>query len=448
MAACGAKAAAYLPGRGRLGCPAVRRVPSARGISLVEALAALLAVSFGMVAMVQLAGHLRQGADLARQRGDASQLAGRSLDAARVQARMSGASAAMSTRLTALPAAAEHTQAVQAGHSSYLVRQHAGPQTRKGNPDDAEDQPGTSAAPAMLQSLHVDTHWTDRTGELQALGFDTQVTAIDPGLAAFLRQAPQGSANRRPGARHAKIPVQAQDLDGQTSAFRPPGALHGLLWLFDRLSGDITAVCSHAKSHGELTTADVAKCRGNAFGYLLSGHVRFSSQSPPNPAAPSGMALPLTLRLTLTSSGHPIKPSYQCFDDAPVRPRPAQTTVTYFCIVHPNRSQPPFWSGRLDLAGLALRPGGVRVCRYSADHDGDGRISNGEHPASYHRVSAALVGQNFLVIPYQSDCPAGRSAHPANRPAAGTQTWPHQPPGHLPRLRLDPPTALLAGPPG
>lgn len=427
---------------------AARGARAERGISLIEALIALLAVSFGMVAMVQLAGNLRQGADLARQRGEASQLAGRSLEAARVQARMRGASAAMSISPSAPPAAAEHTHAIQAGNSRYLVRQRAGPQVRNGSPGNAEDQQGTSIAPTMLQSLHVDTHWTDRTGELQALGFDSQFTAIDPGLAAFLRQAPQGSANRRPGTRHAKIPAQAQDLDDQTSVFRPPGALHGLLWLFDRLSGDIMAVCSHAKSHSPLTTADVSKCRGNAFGYLLSGHVRFSSQSPPNPTAPSGQALPLTLRLTLTSSGHPIKPSYQCFDDAPVRPMPAQTMVTYFCIVHPNRSQPPFWSGRLDLAGLALRPGGVRVCRYSGDHDGDGRISNGEHPASYSRVSAALVGQNFLVIPYQSDCPAGRSANPANRPTAGTQTWPHQPPRHLPRLRLDPPIALQAGPSG
>lgn len=419
-----------------------------RGISLIEALIALLAVSFGMVAVVQLASSLRQGADLARQRGEASQLDASSLEAARVQARMSGASAAMSISPSTLRAAAEDSQAIQAGNSRYLVRQRAGPQVRNGNAGDAEDPQGELAAPTALQSLHVDAHWTDRTGELQALGFDSQFAAVDPSLAAFLRQAPQGSAGRRPGTRHAKIPAQAQDLDDQTSAFRPPGALHGLLWLFDRLSGDITAVCSHAKSHGELTTANVAKCRGNAFGYLLSGHVRFSTQSPPNPAAPSGMALPLTLRLTLTSSGHPIKPSYQCFDDAPIRPTPAQTTVTYFCIVHPNRSQPPFWSGRLDLAGLALRPGGVRVCRYSSDHDGDGRISNGEHPASYSRVSAALIGQNFLVIPYQHECPAGRSANPANRATAGTQTWPHQPPRHLPRLRLDPPIALQAGPPG
>jgi len=50
--------------------------------------------------------------------------------------------------------------------------------------------------------------------------------------------------------------------------------------------------------------------------------------------------------------------------------------------------------------------GRFRVCRYSADHDGNGRIDNPEHPASYSVVTTALGNQNFLVIRAAARCPA------------------------------------------
>src|SRR6478736_274233 len=54
--------------------------PRPRGIGLIEALLALLAMAFGMVALVQLQSHMRRSADQARQRGEAMRLAQQHLE--------------------------------------------------------------------------------------------------------------------------------------------------------------------------------------------------------------------------------------------------------------------------------------------------------------------------------------------------------------------------------
>jgi hypothetical protein len=52
------------------------------------------------------------------------------------------------------------------------------------------------------------------------------------------------------------------------------------------------------------------------------------------------------------------------------------------------------------------------VCRYSADHDGNGRIDhNDEHPDRYTRVLGYLGQQNYLVVRGQATCPSAVPPH-------------------------------------
>jgi hypothetical protein len=80
-------------------------------------------------------------------------------------------------------------------------------------------------------------------------------------------------------------------------------------------------------------------------------------------------------------------------------------------------STAPRWSGRLDLVavGWTLAAGGAtgyRVCRYSADHDRNGRIDNPEHPAAYAAVDGPLGDQNFLIVRAAASCPVDASVSP------------------------------------
>jgi hypothetical protein len=140
------------------------------------------------------------------------------------------------------------------------------------------------------------------------------------------------------------------------------------------------------------------------------------------------------LRLTLSTTGHP-SPAWECVQDGPTDVPPGttlKTSIAYHCVVQPV---PPAsggaarWSGRLDLVpqGWLLvgatggNSGRFRICRYSADQDGNGRIDNPEHPASYSVVTNRLGNQNFLVIRAAARCPVDAN------PPVDDSTVAHQP---------------------
>lgn len=379
-----------------------------RGVTLIEALVALVVMAFGMVALAGLQGHVRRSADLAKQRSEATRFAQENMEAARAFSVLTPPE---------IPASGVRAYSdIVSGNASHDA----------GNVSYALTRTVVDSADFGTKLVRVMVSWQDRTGDDQQVWFESMIAPLDPSLAAFLSLAPDGNPNRRPAGRSAKIPTTAKDLGGGISAFKPPGG-GSMVWIFDNRSGNITGLCSSSLALNDITAADVSTCRGNAFGYLLSGYVRFSEQDPPNPAQPVGQARPLGLALTLTSTGHSLEPSYQCFDDAPAEPTLTQTSVAYYCVVYPNQDKTPIWSGRLELSELKLAADGQRVCRYSGDYDGDGKIGNGEHPASYSKVSESLVRQNFLVIPFANSCPAGQKADPAQGRYTNTQTQAHQP---------------------
>ena len=55
-----------------------------------------------------------------------------------------------------------------------------------------------------------------------------------------------------------------------------------------------------------------------------------------------------------------------------------------------------------------------QVCHYSANHNGNGRIDNREHPQRYSAVVEPLGDQNFLVIRAGASCPTDVAANLAD----------------------------------
>jgi len=258
---------------------------------------------------------------------------------------------------------------------------------------------------------------------------DSFIARADPALGASLAIAATSSATRRPGEREASIPVAAKDMGNRTSAFVPsPNAT--VAWVFNNLTGVITRVCTVAigTANSSLTAANMSNCEDTT-AYLLSGVVKFSDAASPDPAAPGGYALPLDVGIVnSTANGAITAPVHQCFDDAPTSIVNTQPFVTYNCLVVPNLGTPRIWSGRLQLTGIALTGAGAKkVCRYSADYDGNGSISNGEHPENYGAVSYSLARQNFLVINSTANCPSGAAIDPANGVFVNNSTVQQQP---------------------
>lgn len=407
-------------------CPPASVSPSQRtshGSSLVEVLVALLVLTVGLAALVRAQSWLWLASDLARQHAEATRLAQDDLEQLRAYDRIDAATGTGTQAWSEIDALAPLDLAGTNRNAVYRLERQV------------SDQPAL-----RLKGVRSSVRWTDRQGQDQALGLSTLIAAIDPVLVGALIVAPdtgQTAPQFAPGGREARIPRAARDLGDGRSAFKPRADL-SLTWVFDNRSAQVTQRCDTATGldNRQLSAASLGNCRSLS-GQFISGQVRFATDTL-NPGAagaenPTSAALDLDMHLDLSSRGHP-DPAWQCVDDAPSSPA-ARTVVRYHCVVsiNPGASRPS-WSGRLDIVpvGWSIASGGNtnrRVCRYSSDHNQNGRIDNAEHPAVHVDVVEPLGEQNFLIIAADAGCPTDSAVQIGlgSSNFADDTTVPHQP---------------------
>ena len=420
---------------------------SQRGVTLIEALVALLVMSFGMLALVGLMTNLRYGVDLAQQRSEAMRIARAQLADLRAYSELNrGANTPATAKVYS--GITNQTQSTSItptdSNTTYSVQRIV--------------MPLASGGRGVVVRLQVT--WVDRAGTPQLVNLDTVIAAIDPVFSAVVGFTPQAGPIALPSGRNPVIPNGAKQLDKNISAFRP-SALGSAVWIFNNLTGVITGKCSIPAGTpvSTLTAANVAGCNNNTVGLLLSGTVSFSNANPANPTSPEATAIPLGLDIVsgsyvlpkLDANGNPMKgssgniltntysaspPAFDCFNDSPGTASSNQLFVNYYCIVYATGT-PASWAGKLVLTGLSVgdESGSYRVCRYSADYDGSGDsytpdkklLDNTEHPAVYGKVMGSLSRQNFLVVPGDHRCPAAPAVNPASGIFADYSTLQHQP---------------------
>jgi len=407
-----------------------------RGVTLIEALVALLVMSFGMVALVGLMSNLRRTTDVAKQRSDAMRIA--QADLANLRAfslltKPAGSAPGVQDYDTDISNLSASPFTLRDTNATFTLERTVTPLVK----DQSEPK---------AQTVQVTVRWTDRTGQAEQLVLNSVIARIDPAFSGALGIAPPVYGLRSPGNRNPAVPMNAKDLDGKVSAFRPD-ANGSTVWVFNNLTGVVVGKCS-ILVNTVITAADVDSCSNNTVGYLISGTVRFSTGATANPSAPDTMAMPLGVYMALTPSefkvrdrsgalvlapggAYSVSPPYECFSDAPLSASATQSFVNYNCIVYPNSQTPRNWWGRVLLNGLDIGTSAAqfKVCRYSADYNGNGytyqqivngtvttfKIDNEEHPDIYRGVSYSLTRQNFLVVRGDVACPAA----PAVDPAAG-----------------------------
>jgi len=414
---------------------------------------ALLVMSFGMIALVGLMGNLRRGADLAKQRSEAMRIARAEVAQLRtfslIGDKPAGAAAGVTSYKDILNEAASRAITLPDSNTTYAVQHFV------------DDVAGVEA-----KRVRVSVGWTDRAGDAQTVKLDTIIAGVDPFFSAAVGFTPQAAPVARPSGRNPVIPDAARKLDKNTSAFKP-SSTSDRIWVFNNLTGVITSVCTLASgvSFDSATASDLTGCSSTT-GYLLSGTLRFSNTNPARPGgsagAPEATALPVDLTLvggdftvptTKLSNGATVTGSlavslastavpanaqtlanntFYCFNDYA---NAAQSFVNYNCLVTPNAGStsspysstspgPRVWSGQLQLTGLSTGTAATqyRVCRYSADYNGNGgnlladgaTLDNQEHPLVYVNVAASLARQNFLVIRGDVSCPTASAVDPAH----------------------------------
>jgi Tfp pilus assembly protein PilV len=411
------------------------RAPSAtaprrqRGTTLLEALVAFLVLTLGMLTVARVQGHLRLSADIARQRSEAVRLAQEDLETLRAFA-----SIAATAGLRAYDDIANLSRTVDAD-TGYATNTHYRV-TRRIEP----------AAAPHAKNASVLVTWTDRSGGPQQIALDSIIAGSDPTYSGALTLARSGTPVKGALGRSVRVPIGAKDLGDGRSAYKPASA-GTIAYLFDNASGALSGRCTGIASTTptrDLAPADLGSCDAR-IGYLLSGSVRYSAASPPDP---QGHDLPLAAAVSLALAGGPYPGAPECTSEAlktvayssagslrldavPIADGPqtlglaswAETGdryLAYHCAVYPAADGR--WSGRATLApaGWSIGTSATdhRVCRYTSDLDASGAAdTNLEHPAAYSAVDSALANQDFLVIAGSETCPGGAPAQIAG--AAG-----------------------------
>ncbi|NDG39620.1 MAG: hypothetical protein EBY28_09600 [Betaproteobacteria bacterium] len=137
------------------------------GVSLVEALVALVVVAFGMLSLVNVQSTMRLNVDLAGQRTEATHIATEEIENLRL------------------------FDAVQTGNSSWdnIASRTVDPYPQASGTGNTSYRLVRTVSAASFSShkvVTVQVLWTDRTGTEQSVRIDTVVAGIDPALSGLI----------------------------------------------------------------------------------------------------------------------------------------------------------------------------------------------------------------------------------------------------------------------
>lgn len=393
---------------------APRPRPTARGVSLVEALVAMAVMSIGMLALVGVQGTMRLNSDLARQRTEATRIASEEVERLRSFTSLAAVPGTPGVSYDEIASRTVDGYQLPGGtaNTSYQV-------VRTVRPDPGSGQ----------KVVSVQVRWRDRTDVPQTVTLDSSISATPPTLSAMLIVPHRESPVSRGRGRHISIPDGAVPVSGDSgrSRFDPPGA-SGVTWYFDNLTG-LMRVC--VGDVNDIGTCPVAT--------LVSGTVRFhiADGQPTGADAehPAGPVMPLATgpnALTLADAvGSGTAAS--CYAIT------LSQRIDYYCAVSTGDAQG--WGGQLNLAlagrSFSVLASDYKSCRYTGDlptadiertttvNEADPNAEftlNADHPRKYclerprnpneagnactgKRVKVNLINQNFLVIRGNQTCP-------------------------------------------
>jgi type IV pilus modification protein PilV len=232
-----------------------------RGVSLIEALVALVVIAVGMLSLAQVQVQLRANADFSRQRAEAVRLAQEDMEHWR----------AFSAMATAAGSVAYADIASQA--SAALV-------TANANTPFSLRRDVVSHSDPEYKTMKVTVTWPDRAGATQTVSIESLISRTNPALAAQLAIPPSGSPIRNALGRNVRIPTTAIDLGNHKSGFTPPGQSSGY-YVFSNSDATIIQYCTGALDFQAYANilANNNNFNGNSctnrYGYTLSGFINF-----------------------------------------------------------------------------------------------------------------------------------------------------------------------------
>ena len=363
---------------------------TAHGFALIEALVAMIVMSFGMLAVAGFQVNLSLNSDVAKQRTEATRLAQQKMEQLRTFDTLTAYGNNMVSSTSASPATQETITTNTTFTRSWAI-------TSPNTPDTG-------------RSATVTVAWTDRAGNPEKVQLVSHISATNPLLTGSLFfPLPDGTILRRPKNRSIDIPIPAISISGTGKSYIPWSGTSGGYLVFSDNSGDIVQKCSATPTTESLLNTGTCVTFD---GYLLTGYITGTA---------SKVALVTKVVVPFTSAQY-IRGTPECsvgpaYDQTTSTPTQIAGTKYYVCLIQPtdhdtSASTARVWSGRVDLAGdTAASLAGTQVCRFSTSAT---TTVNNNHPATYLLVDRSLNNQNFYISSNCADASASRVLHLVN----------------------------------
>jgi type IV pilus modification protein PilV len=352
-----------------------RAISNSGGFTLIEALVALVILSFGLLAVAGFQMQLSRGSDLAKQRTQATRLAQEKIEELRSFEQLTAQGGKFTYADLATGTDAQQTVGNMAYTRSWTVS-------------------GNATSPYRTASVTV--AWNDRANDAQTVNLISIVSRSDPAdVGGLTVPTIENGILRRPFRRSINIPVPAVSLGDGRSKQQWGGPSGGWL-VFSDVSGDVIAKCANEPTSGTDTT-NPAIC-DQLTGYLLTGFINDGSLDSSWPA----WWLSLSHQAAIVNDGGSIS-AQECFISGAFDQNNGSAIAGYqfyACLIQPVSGTPPAWSGK-----LAFNPaptGTAKVCRYNANTtDGSGL---------YQTISESRDNQNYHIRD-SGNCPTGTTQH-------------------------------------
>ena len=354
------------------------------GISLLEALVALVVMSFGMLSLAAMQLNLSRSADVAKQRSEAVRIAEERIELARSFTDL--AANALAVDWTNLQADVA-TPASVTTNATYNVTVAVG-----GTATDAS------------RPISVQVAWVDRAGEAQNVALSSVISRTDPRDPGFVgNPLPFNRPIKRPKNRNINIPIAAIALPGGRSAYQ---LSPGVTIVFSDLSGSVIERCTGTVDATSYVNGTAGCTIFDA--YILAGYVTgaITPAGTPTPAASAPYFPAPTLPTGINTSsltgwdnsgGKTISCIYtRATDQNDIAPPPTATVLLahyYLCLIPVTPGGT--YSGRVRLGGMPVNSN-FKVCRFQFAASGS-LTPNMQNIQPYVDVGESLDTQNYYV---------------------------------------------------
>jgi type IV pilus modification protein PilV len=350
------------------------------GFTIIEALVALMILTFGLLAVSGMQLTLSSNGDISKQRTEAIRLAQEKIEYLRSYSQVTSATLSTTLAYANLASGSDSITTNAVFSRSWSV---------------------SGTATATLKPILLTMSWADRTGTTQTLTVSSVISQSNPydsGLLAF--PVPESSTLRRFANRSLDIPFLPKstivNLTGSNAGKSAYALSSTFSIIFDNYNGSVVKTCSSAI---QSASADLSLCTTTT-GVVLAGFIRFGTCSDAS----------CTTRTDITHTGVTLtgitgnSAAVQCTTTLASNFKASTSTVsvggvaagglsTYICLI-PLADSNSYWYGNVVINGVPKTANDI-VCRYQ--YIDSALTANQRNVQPYTQVSDSIDNQNYYI---------------------------------------------------